>query len=270
MNDNECVRFLQWALPRLQLRWPGFRKVRAQVCKRIDRRMRQLDLENSQAYRNYLQEHDQEWAVLDELCRITISRFYRDKLMFGFLAGQVLPALASQALDRRDNQLSVWSAGCASGEEAYTLSLIWHLQLQAGFPDLALTITATDACAETIARARQACYPYSSIKNLPPPWQDQAFSAHEDVYCLKTEFRQSVLFLQQDIRKEMPTGNFDLVLCRNLAFTYFEIPLQCSVLEQMQQALKPGGVLIIGVHETLPSCARRFSAWSERLKIFRA
>ncbi len=137
MNDNECVQFLQWALPRLQLRWPGFRKVRAQVCKRINTRMRQLDLEHSRAYRNYLQEYTQEWAVLDELCRITISRFYRDKLMFGFLAGQVLPALASQALDRQDNQLSVWSAGCASGEEAYTLSLIWHLQLQAGFPDRA-------------------------------------------------------------------------------------------------------------------------------------
>ncbi|MGD8595209.1 MAG: chemotaxis protein CheR, partial [Gammaproteobacteria bacterium] len=91
MNDNECVQFLQWALPQLHMRWPGFRKVRAQVCKRIDRRLRQLAIEDIHTYKTYLHEHKLEWRVLDELCRITISRFYRDKAMFGFLTEHVLP-----------------------------------------------------------------------------------------------------------------------------------------------------------------------------------
>ena len=77
-EDQQWVAFLQWALPQLQLRWKGFRKVRSQVCKRIYRRMRSLQISSLDAYRLYLQRHPGEWRVLDTLCRITISRFYRD------------------------------------------------------------------------------------------------------------------------------------------------------------------------------------------------
>lgn len=75
MKDTECVEFLQWALPRLHMRWQGFRKVRGQVCKRIGRRIRELNLGEGADYRTYLESHPAEWSVLDDLCRITISRF---------------------------------------------------------------------------------------------------------------------------------------------------------------------------------------------------
>jgi len=268
MNNNECVQFLQWALPQMHMRWAGFRKVRAQVCKRIDRRMRQLNIEHIHAYKTYLVDHPQEWQILDGLSRITISRFYRDKAMFAYLTEHVLPTLAHRALTRHDKQLTVWSAGCASGEEAYTVSLIWLLQLQARFADIDLTITATDASAEMIARAQQACYAYSSIKNLPSPWRELAFRQQQDTYCLMPEFQRSVEFLQQDIREQMPDAGFDLVLCRNLAFTYFDMPLQYRLLEQIQRLLKPGGALVIGIHEELPAGADQFSVWSDRLKVY--
>jgi len=85
MTDLECILFLQWALPRLRLRWARFRKVRRQVCKRISSRMRELELPDTAAYRSFLEAHPAEWPLLDSLCRVTISRFCRDCAVFLFL-----------------------------------------------------------------------------------------------------------------------------------------------------------------------------------------
>ena len=90
MKHDDCVGFLQWALPRLRLRWPGFRRVRRQVCQRLGRRLRELGLGELQAYQLYLGNHPTEWQVLDGLCRITISRFYRDRTIFVALEREVL------------------------------------------------------------------------------------------------------------------------------------------------------------------------------------
>lgn len=269
MKDSECVRFLQWALPRLHMRWPGFRKVRGQVCKRIDRRAKQLNIDSISGYRAYLETHPQEWTVLDALSRVTISRFYRDKAMFAFLETAVLPALAEQAFARQQNRLKVWSAGSGSGEEPYTVALLWKLRLQRRFSDMELEIVATDSDLDMNRRAKEACYLYSSIKNLPADWREQVFTRQEDLFCLKAEYRSDVRFMEQDIRVTQPDGPFDLVLCRNLAFTYFEEMQQREVLERLRQVMQPGGALVIGIHEDLPQGAQGFSLWSERLRIYR-
>lgn len=109
MRDEACVRFLQWCLPPLRKRWPGFRKVRGQVCKRIDRRLRQLGLAGPDPYRAYLETHPEEWAVLDGLCRVTISRFYRDRDVFDVLGEEVLPTLAEAA--RRHGEPALLAGG---------------------------------------------------------------------------------------------------------------------------------------------------------------
>ena len=117
MRDADCVRFLQWALPRLRLRWAGFRKVRKQVCKRIARRLGQLELPDLAAYVSLLSRRPEEWEHLDGLCRVTISRFYRDRAVFDCLGNEVLPELAAQARARGQRALRAWSAGCASGQK---------------------------------------------------------------------------------------------------------------------------------------------------------
>ena len=81
MKDDRCVGFLQWLLPQLHMRWQGFRKVRTQVCKRIQRRISELELTDVDAYRQYLLTHADEWRILDHSCRVTVSRFYRDKVV---------------------------------------------------------------------------------------------------------------------------------------------------------------------------------------------
>jgi chemotaxis protein methyltransferase CheR len=271
MRDELCVQFLQWALPQMRMRWPGFRKVRGQVCKRLQRRIHQLGLEDEKAYRRYLAEHPGEWQALDALARVTLSRFYRDKRMFAFLAGEVLPALAQQAVTRGAEGLSVWCAGAGAGEEPYTVAMIWRLQCLATCPALRLHIVATDADASQCRRATQACYAYGSIKNLPAGWRDRAFSCHGEPVrcCLKSEFRSHTEFRVQDIRKMMPPERFDLVLCRNVVFTYFDEPLQRALLGRIRQVMKPGAALVIGIHERLPEGDTGIIAWSERLRIYR-
>jgi chemotaxis protein methyltransferase CheR len=253
VKDADCIDFLQWALPRLGLRWAGFRKVRRQVCKRISSRIESLGLANGSAYRAYLEGTPGEWAELDGLCRVTISRFYRDRSVFQVLEERVLPSLARSATAAGElTALRVWSAGCASGEEPYTLRILWDLELAPHFPDLDLAILATDADPAVLARAKAGRYARSSLKELPEQWRQAAFEPVAGGYCLKTAFHRGVRFGQTDIRTEMPDGSFHLILCRNLAFTYFDQPTQLRVGRALATRLAPGGVLVVGVHERLP------------------
>ncbi len=259
--------FLQWVLPQLHMSWPGFRRVHGQVCKHLEQRCKQLGLPDIVTYQNYLQQQPQEWQVLDSLCRITVTRFYRDKAVFAFLAREVLPTLIHQAQTRGAQHLRLWSAGCAGGEEPYSLALVYQLGLEIK-PGIGLHILATDADAHMINRAREACYPFSSVKNLPQTWLASAFVQREELYCLKTEYCDPVELLIHDIRSETPNGPFDLILCRNLTFTYFEQTVQTEILARLRKALQPGGVLVIGVHESLPT-VEGLTVWSERLGIYR-
>jgi chemotaxis protein methyltransferase CheR len=255
MKDAECVRFLQWALPHLDLRWPGYRRVRGQVCKRVDRRIRALELSGLAAYEAYLTEHATEWRILEALCSIPISRFYRDRAVFDALGDAILPDLAERASARAPAQARCWSAGCASGEEPYTLSLIWGHRIRPKYPRIPVAIVATDVDDHLLERARTACYAKSSLRELPTAWIDQAFDRRNDLYCLRDTWKACVEFHHQDIRSEQPAGDFDLILCRNVAFTYFSDPVQRVVLDRIVERLRVDGFLVIGRHESLPTIA---------------
>jgi chemotaxis protein methyltransferase CheR len=256
VTDADCVAFLQWALPRLGLRWPGYRKVRRRVCKRIARRLRELGLADACAYRERLEADPAEWRALADLCPVAVSRFYRDREVFDGLATAVLPALAHGA-----SRLECWSAGCASGEEPYTLALLWRLRLAARFPRAAFRVLGTDIEARLLERARAACYGAGSLKALPTGWREQAFDPRGRLWCLRDEFRAAVELARQDLLDPAPERRFDLVLCRNLAFTYFDDEGARRALERIAGCLRPGGALVIGLHERLPAPAAGFEPW---------
>ncbi|MCL5669528.1 MAG: chemotaxis protein CheR [Gammaproteobacteria bacterium] len=260
MKDTECVRFLQWAMPKLRLRWPGFRRVRKQVCKRLARRLRELNLPELPAYAAYLDAHQEEWAVLDGLCHITISRFYRDRAVFDYLDGKILPALAESSLHRGVNILRCWSAGCASGEEAYTLLLLWEVHHASRAPAAEMRVVATDVDERVLERARKGCYSGGSLRELPPDLLAGGFERLARLYCVKQALRNKVLFQRQDLRAAMPAGPFDLILCRNAAFTYFDEALQQEVLQGFYERLPAGGILVLGRHEALPQGSRGWLA----------
>lgn len=250
MTDSQCVEFLRWALPRLGMRWQGFRKVRRQVCKRLRRRLAALGVSDLAAYQGCLERHPEEWASLEELTHITISKFNRDRGLFASLQQEVLPVLAA-AIGRGLDDLEVWSAGCASGEEPYTLAIMWQLELAQRFPEVEIRILATDVDDTMLARARRGCYPPGSLKELPERWRGAAFDERDALYCLRDRFKEPVRIARHDIRSP-PPGRFDLVMCRNLAFTYFDVDLQRATARRLASALRARGMLVLGAHEALP------------------
>ncbi|UCH83674.1 MAG: chemotaxis protein CheR, partial [Candidatus Latescibacterota bacterium] len=236
-----------------RMRWTGFRKVRRQVRKRLVRRLDDLELGTLAEYQIYLERHPGEWRVLDTLCRITISRFYRDRGVFDRLQTAILPNLAQTALRTGDAMVRCWSVGCASGEEPYTLSILWKLAIAPNLPSgVTLDVTATEANARLLERAKAAIYESSSIKELAPGLADAAFDQTTAGFALRDRFKRGVRLIEQDIRNSQPEGMFHLVLCRNLVFTYFDDTLQSDVLERITQRLVPGGYLIVGIHEAIP------------------
>ncbi|MEE8275072.1 MAG: CheR family methyltransferase [Alphaproteobacteria bacterium] len=260
MRNQDCVGFLQWCLPGLGLRWRGFRKVRGTVCKRVARRMRDLGLADVAGYRAFLATHPAEWARLDAMCRIPISRFWRDRGVFDELASNTLPALAANARERGDSVVRAWSAGCASGEEPYSLRLAWSLCAEPAFPDVRIDIVATDIDETLLARARRGLYRPSSLRDLPLGLVDKAFRRSGGLFQLRPELRRDIAFLRQDIRTEAPDGKFDLALWRNLVFTYFDAPTQSRLFDSLRPHMRPGARLVIGAHEGLPEAASGVAA----------
>jgi chemotaxis protein methyltransferase CheR len=217
--------------------------------------MRALGIREPTEYKAYLDTHSEEWQILDGLCTISISRFYRDHRVFDALGDTALSTLAAQAITRTDTVVRCWSAGCASGEEPYTLSLIWNQRIRPQFPHVALAVVATDVDGTLLDRARIACYSRSSLRELPPAWIDAAFVCQNDEYCLRNAWKSCVEFRQQDIRTDQPAGPFDLVLCRNVAFTYFDEPVQRRLVLRLAELISADGFLVVGRHESLPAAA---------------
>ncbi len=269
MGNGDCIHFLQWSLPRLRMRWQGFRKVRGRICKRVRARAQKLGLRDMSAYRSYLELHLEEFAVFDSYCRISISRFFRDRGMFEFLEREVLPGQILMLSERKKPGFRCWSVGCASGEEPYSLALLWNIRFKPLHPDRGFSIIATDVDEALLHRARAGCYDVSSLRELPVEWRDQVFTKQGPKYCIGPAEREQVAFLRQDIRIEAPETRFHLVLCRNLAFTYFEESLQQEVLHRIGGRMTTQGILVIGVHEHLPPDNAGFEEVSRRYGIYR-
>jgi chemotaxis protein methyltransferase CheR len=250
VNKTACLAFLGWALPRLELDKQGYRRVWPQVCKRLVRRCEALGLAGFASYQRYLEAHPDEWPVLHDLCLVHISRFFRDRRVFEILRDEILPAIAHEARGH-NRPVRIWSAGCAAGEEPYTMAMMWNLCLRPHFPELAFAVVATDVEEAALIRAATACYSGSSLKELPPSWQQQAFEPQGRLFQVRPEHRRPVEFHRQDLRTTMPPGPFDLVLCRNAVFTYFVPALRDAVARQLVDRLRPGGYVLVGAHERL-------------------
>ncbi|MGW8161082.1 MAG: CheR family methyltransferase [Desulfobulbales bacterium] len=250
------------------MRWRGFKRVRRQVCKRIDQRITDLKLGNTRSYQIYLENNPEEWRVLDRLCRVTISRFYRDTVIFDYFSSDVFPALAQHFRRNKNKTVRVWSAGCASGEEPYTVAILWHYSIRPNYPDMRLEIFGTDIDPMVIKRANAACYTMSSLRKMPTQWLAQAFVQQNSLYLLQQHIKKYVRFEGLDIREQSPPGEYHIILCRNLAFTYFDVHLQQVVLRRLYDKIEKGGLLIIGKHEILPVEAGGLEQWVEHLPIY--
>jgi chemotaxis protein methyltransferase CheR len=252
-SRDEYIRFLQRRLPEMGFRWPGFRKVKNQVIRRIGQRMEELGLEGPADYEQYLLGHPEEVSRLEEMLRITISCFWRDRSLWEALRDRLLPEIAREASSRGADALWCLSAGCCSGEEPYTLRILWNLRVHPGLEHkLPLRITAIDSSPGMLDRAKQGLYTESSTRNLPPKLRKTAFIREGGMYQLRDEMRDGVEFRRHDLREPLKAGPFDIILCRNLALTYFSEDIQVEVVSGLLGILRPGGAFVTGIHESLP------------------
>jgi chemotaxis protein methyltransferase CheR len=283
MTDSDAAALLVWALPRLRLRWGGFVHVRGQVCKRLRRRVAELGLPNLAAYRARLLGDAEEWHVLEGMCGVTISRFYRDGRVWDTLREDVLPSLVASALAAGESNLCCWSVGCASGEEPYTLSMLWALGLDAPAASelgtrrpLGLRVLGTDVGEQVLARAKMARYAAGTLRELPAHWREQAFDAGDGWFQLREAFRGAVELRRADVRVSLPEEVFHIISCRNVVCTYFDEPLQTETLQRIATCLAPGGLLLLGRQERLPAkllaglpASASFEPWRAELGMYR-
>lgn len=228
MTDAEATALLQWAAPRLGLRWTGFSQLRRQVCRRIVKRARAVGLD-AEAYRQRLESDPDELRAFDALCFVTISRFYRDGATFDAL-GERLAGFSGP--------IRVWSAGCASGEEPFSVAML----------SPTIEVVATDRDGAVLERAARGEYGESSLRELPPALRARWFDGHR----IRDDLRARVRFEQADIRSYTSTDPFHVVLCRNVAFTYFAEPAQVEFARRVAAMLVESGLLTIGNSERVP------------------
>ncbi|NIR61672.1 MAG: hypothetical protein GWO02_20380, partial [Gammaproteobacteria bacterium] len=166
------------------------------------------------------------------------------------------------ALEAGRSELCAWSAGCGCGEEPYSLALLWRFDVAERLPGISLGILGTDIDARLLERARESTYPGGCLKELPRDWLAAAFEKTDGAFRLKESYGRQVSFREHDIRDGPPNGPFDLILCRNLAFTYFDRNWQLEVADRLRDAMVESGALVLGRGETLPAQAAGFTAWS--------
>lgn len=247
---NRCHEFLQHILPKLGYHWPGFRKVRRQVCRRIHQRMGELQIGSYSNYLVHIDRFPEELDTIDRLLDITISRFWRDRGVFELLEKVILPDLISTAGQENRNFLHCWCAGCCNGEEPYSLALLWHLRFSPA--DIRLGIVATDRNKTVLKRAASGLFPKGALRNVPPDILEKGFDKVNNDYLIRRKFTDGIQFLQRDIRRDIPDGFFDMIFCRNFIFTYYDHSVRDALFRTILDRLRPGGYLVIGAHEHLP------------------
>lgn len=222
------------------------------IRRRIAKRLRASGAGDVAAYLARLTSDDQELDLLLETLAIHVSRFFRDAAVFRVLERQVLPDLCARVRGAGRTELKLWSAGCAEGEEPYSLAL-----LVGGLapPGLRVAILGTDLSEPVLAQAREGLYPASHLGEVPEQLQRACFEAEDGHYRLVPKIRQMVEFRCHNLTMEASYPPADLILCRNVLY-YFSQEEQAHILARFAAALPVGGVLVLGRTETLPRAGR--------------
>lgn len=257
--------FLRRACPPLDLEWRKYRRRAARH--RIQARIRELGLPGYDAYLERLRADPQEAAALADRMRITVTRFFREHDRWQSLAGTVLPALL--AAREPGNSLRAWSAGCAGGEEPYTLAILWLSEIEPRYPGRSLRILATDIDPPSLERAAAAVYPSGELREVPPEVRERFFRRRGALWSPAPEATGMVDFAFHNLCAEPPPGSFDLVCCRYLPFTYFRGPRRLDAASRLRRAMRPGGALMIGAREELGSASPLFLPWPGAPGFFR-
>ena len=238
------------------------------LLRRIDRRLAVHRLSGIVEYEDLLRRNPQEIDLLFNEMLIGVTSFFRDPAVWQELKDAAIPSLLPAAVEPKE--LRAWVVGCSTGEEAYSLAIVFREALEA-LPESSgrtLKIFATDLSADAIAMARKGHYAAKSFDNMAPERRNRFFSAQGDGFQVVKAIREMVLFAQHDVILDPPFTRLDLLSCRNLLI-YFNATLQRRLVPLFQYSLRPGGVLVLGGSETVGSSRSLFTPLSPKSRLYR-
>lgn len=230
--------------------WPGYRRVRKGVKKRINRHMHQMGCRNIAAY---LLELSRNHAIRQEcelLMTVAITRFFRDREFWRTLEEHLLPGL----IEIHPEKIKVWSAGCACGDEVYSFKLVWEC-LKKRLENLPkLEVLATDMNPKYLDRARSGIFSNGSLKAVKKELLENYFNqqAGQRLCAVKGSLAKNVVWQNHHLLSDPPGSGFDIIFLRNNVLTYYEDRLKQPAFKNVLESLATLGLLVIGSHETLP------------------
>jgi two-component system CheB/CheR fusion protein len=242
--------------------YTGYR--RPTLMRRFEKRMQDVGVDGWEAYRAYLEEHSEEFVELFNTILINVTGFFRDRETWDLVASEVVPRLLDE---RGDAPIRVWSAGCASGEEPYTVAMLLAEALgEEGFRRQ-VKIYATDIDDDALTEARDASYSAKQLEKVPPELRERYFEQQNHGFAFRNDLRRAVIFGRNDLHRDPPISRVDLLVSRN-TLMYFGPELQQRILANFYFALNHGGFLVVGKAEALQSGRNFFVPYNLKRRIF--
>jgi two-component system CheB/CheR fusion protein len=239
---------------------------RSSLMRRVDRRLQQVEVASYSDYLDYLELHPEEFIGLFNTILINVTGFFRDPESWDQLRADALPGVL--AARKPTDPIRVWSAGCASGEEAYTAAIVLaELLGPEEFRDR-VKIYATDADEVVLAQARQAIYSYEDVASVPADLREKYFERQGERCIFRSDLRRSVIFGRNDLVQDAPISRVDLLLCRN-TLMYFNAETQARVVHRFHFAMNDDALLFLGKAEMLLSHAELFQPVDLKRRFFR-
>ena len=234
------------------------------IFRRLERRLSINRFEKLEDYYALLLNSTKEKETLYRELLIGVTRFFRDEAAFELLEKNVLPEI----FDGSRKEVRVWSAGCSTGEEVYSIAMLIRNYLESHKLTADVKIFATDIDKHSLEFAGLGYYPESIVSDVEPALLAKYFTRRENGYQISESIRKMTIFATHNVLKDPPFSKLDLVVCRNL-FIYFKPDSQSFVLNLFRMALKPGAFLFMGSSETLGQYGDSFNVVSTKHKIYR-
>ena len=241
---------------------------RATLQRRVQRRMAQVGVQDYGEYLDYIQVHPEEFEPLFNSILINVTSFFRDPEAWAFVASVLIPRLADlRTPSGEPRPIRIWSAGCSSGEEAYTIAMLMTEALgEAAFKER-VKIYATDIDEEALTAARRGSYTDQQVKDIPEELRERYFEHAGSEYSFKKELRRSIIFGRHDLIQDAPISRIDLLITRN-TLMYMNADAQTRVLSRLHYALNGGGFIFLGKAETLIARSPNFEPVESKQRIF--
>jgi two-component system, chemotaxis family, CheB/CheR fusion protein len=239
---------------------------RTSLSRRIERRIQDVGADGYLGYLDHLEVDPDEFTQLFNTILLNVTSFFRDPPAWDYLRAEILPRLVAEKDD--DEPFRIWSAGCASGEEAYTLAMVAAEALGPEAVRERVKIYATDVDEDALSQARQARYTAKQVEGVPPELLERHFERNGDGYVFSKELRRSVIFGRHDLIQDAPISRIDLLVCRN-TLMYLNSETQSHVLARFSFALREGGCLMLGKAEMLLTHSDLFTSLDLKRRVFR-